>query len=90
MAIDFGCIAVSSGPDGRGERDLVVELLESARATSTGMLSAKAIEGLRAIGDVGHHARPLVELDDGDRIGRAKLSLPLCPTRIRCFISGTG
>jgi hypothetical protein len=28
MAIDLGCIAVTSGPDGTGEGDLVVELLE--------------------------------------------------------------
>ena len=41
-----------------------------SKATSSGMSSTSASGRLRAIDDVGHHARPLVELDDGDRVGR--------------------
>ena len=70
MAIDFGFIAVYlSGRAEQREGDLVVHLLEGDFERH---VELQRLGGLRAIDDVGHHARPLVELDDGDRIGRGE------------------
>src|ERR1700730_222420 len=67
MAIDFGFIASPPRRTEEGEGDLVVELLEGDFDRH---VELERLGGLRAARDVGHHARPLVELDDGDRIGR--------------------
>src|SRR5271169_4551712 len=67
MAIDFGFIASPPGRAEEGEGDLVVELLESDFDRH---VELQCLGGLRPAGDVGHHPRPLVELDDGDRVGR--------------------
>src|SRR6516162_2007646 len=56
MAIDFGFMRLPPRRTKKGEGDLIVEL--------------QGLGGLRAAGDVGHHARPFLELDDRDRIGR--------------------
>src|SRR5215468_3916398 len=67
MAIDFGFIALPPRRAEEGEGDLVVELLESDFDRH---VELQRLGGLRAAGDVGHHARAFVELNDGDRIGR--------------------
>src|SRR5215471_3512716 len=67
MAIDFGFIASPLRRAEDGEGDLVVELLEGDLQCH---VELQRLGGLGAIDDVGHHPRPLVELDDGDRIGR--------------------
>src|ERR1700756_3657366 len=67
MAIDFGFIGSPPRGTEEGEGDLVVELLEGDLDRH---VELQRLGGLLAIDDVGHHARPLVELDDGDRIGR--------------------
>src|SRR5439155_19503192 len=50
-----------------GEGDLVVELLEGGFDRD---VELRCLGGLQAAGEVGHRGRPLVELDDGYRIGR--------------------
>src|ERR1700730_938052 len=50
-----------------GEGDLIVELLEGDFDRH---VELQCLGGLRAIDDVGHHPWTLLELDDGDRIGR--------------------
>src|SRR6516164_11793965 len=67
IAIDFGFIGSPPGRAEEGEGDLVVELLKGDLDRH---VELQCLGGLRAIDDVGHHARPLVELDDGDSIGR--------------------
>src|SRR6516162_2698534 len=67
MAIDFGFIASPSSRTEEGEGDLVVDLLEGNLDRH---VELQRLRGLRAAGDVGHHARPFLELDDGDRVGR--------------------
>src|SRR5215472_7871803 len=67
MAIDFGFIASPLRRAEEGEGDLVIELLEGDLDRH---VELERLGRLRAAGDVGHHARPLFELDDGDRIGR--------------------
>src|SRR6516164_3037363 len=67
MAIDFGFIGSPPGRTEEGEGDLVVELLEGDLDRH---VEFQCLGGLWAFNDVGHHARSLVELDDGDRIGR--------------------
>src|SRR5215469_2597330 len=69
MTIDFGFIGSPPRRAEEGEGDLVVELLEG---DLHGHVELQRLGGLRAPHNVGHHARPLVELDDGDRIGRRK------------------
>src|SRR5437660_12707754 len=65
MAIDFGFIASSPGRAEEGQGDLLVELLEGDFDRH---VELQSLGGPRAPGDVGHHARPLLELDDGDRV----------------------
>jgi len=69
MAIDFGFIGSPLHRTEEGEGDRVVELL-------TGDLDRhvqlQRLGGLRATGDVRHQARPFLELDDGNRIGRCE------------------
>src|SRR5215469_5121726 len=67
MAIDFGFIGSPPGRAEERERDIVVELLEGDLDRH---VELQCLGGLWAIDDVGHHTRPFVELDDGDRIGR--------------------
>src|ERR1700751_3771595 len=67
MAIDFGFIGSTPRRAEEREGDLVVELLEGDLDRH---VELQGLRGLRAIDDVGHHARPFVELDDGDRIRR--------------------
>src|SRR5215467_7145365 len=69
MAIDLGFIGSPPRRAEEGQRDLVIELLEGDLDRH---VELKRLGGLRAIGDVGHHARAFVELDDGDRIGRGE------------------
>src|SRR5271166_2014711 len=80
MAIDFGFIASPPGRAEEGERDLVVELLEGDLDRH---VEHQRLGGLRAAGDVGHHARPFVELDDGNRIRRRE-------TRYRAVVDHIG
>src|SRR5215469_16495820 len=61
MAIDFGFIGSPLRRTEEGEGDLVVELLEGDLDRH---VELQCLWGLRALGDVGHHARPLLELDD--------------------------
>src|ERR1700757_5388516 len=63
MAIDFGFIGSPPRRAEEGEGDLVVELLEGNLDRH---VELQCLWGLRAAGDVGHHARPLVELDNRD------------------------
>ena len=70
MAIDFGFIAAQ--PFAGRNRGRVISSSIFSKATSTGMSSYQRLGGLRAIDDVGHHPRPLVEFDDGDRVGRGE------------------
>src|SRR5207253_10354526 len=58
MAIDFGVIASAPGRAEERQGDLVVELLEGDFDRH---VELQRLGGLRALGDVGHHARPLVE-----------------------------
>src|SRR5215471_10409418 len=67
MAIDFGFIGSPPRRAEEGKGDFVVELLEGDLDRH---VELQRLGGLRAIDDVRHHARPLLELDDGDRIGR--------------------
>src|SRR5689334_24871356 len=69
MAIDFGFIGSPPGRTEEGEGDFVVELLEGDLDRH---VELQCLGGLQATHNVGHHARPLVELDDGDRIGRCE------------------
>src|SRR5271168_1054153 len=64
MAIDFGCIASPPGRAEQGQSDLVVELFERNLDRH---VELQRLGRLRALGDVGHHPRPLIELDDCDR-----------------------
>ena len=68
MAMDFGFIVhqLLRRTEQR-QRDLVVELLERDLERH---VELQRLGRLRAVDDVGHHARPLVELDHGDRVGR--------------------
>src|SRR5437763_5022118 len=52
-----------------GEGDLVVHFLEGDLDRH---VELQCLRGLRAIDDVRHQARPLVELDDGNRIRRGE------------------
>src|SRR6266849_8743873 len=69
MAIDFGFTGGSSAfrRAEQRQRDLVVDLLEGDFELH---VEDERLGGLRTICDVGHQARPLVEFDDGDRVGR--------------------
>src|ERR1051325_8639659 len=69
MAIDFGFICASSALRRAEQRqgDLVVHLLEGDLDRH---VENEGLRRLRALDDVGHQARPLIELDDGDRVGR--------------------
>src|SRR5215472_14885390 len=57
MAIDFGFIGSPPRRAEQGERDLVVELLKGDLDRH---VELERLGGLRAIHDVGHHARPFV------------------------------
>src|SRR6266849_3934603 len=67
MAIDFGFIASAFRRAEEREGDLVVDFLEGNLELH---VELQRLGGLRAVDDVAHHARALVELDDRDRIGR--------------------
>src|SRR5215469_1259799 len=67
MAIELGFMRLPPCRAEEREGDLVVELLEGDLDRH---VEHQGLRGLRAIDDVGHQARPLLELDDGDRIGR--------------------
>src|SRR5204863_8174280 len=67
MAIDFGFIGSPPRRAKEGQGDFVVEPLEGDLDRH---VELQRLGGLRAIDNVGHHARTFVELDDGDRIGR--------------------
>src|SRR6516225_10080080 len=69
MAIDFGFIASPLRRTEEGEGDLVVELLEGDLDRH---VEFQCLGGLRAADDIGHQARPLLELDDRNRIGRGE------------------
>src|SRR5216683_6533300 len=61
MAIDFGFIASAFRRAEEGEGDLVVDFLEGDFERH---VELERLRGLRALDDVAHHARALVELDD--------------------------
>src|ERR1041384_8632124 len=69
MAIDFGFICASSALRRAKQRqgDLVVHLLEDNFERH---VENEGLRRLRALDDIRHQARPLVELDDGNRVGR--------------------
>src|SRR5215471_11954793 len=67
MAIDFGFIGLPPRRAEKREGDLLVELLERDLDRH---VELQRLGCLRAAGDIGHHARSFVELDDGDRIRR--------------------
>src|SRR5215471_4538525 len=64
---DYGVLRSFLRRAEKREGDLVVELL---KCDLDRHIELQRLGGLRAPGDVGHHARPFVELDDRDRIGR--------------------
>src|SRR3954453_2170762 len=66
MAINFGFIGLAFRRAEQGKADLVVDFLEGDLDRH---VEDQRLGGLRAIRDVGHHPRPLIELDDRDRIG---------------------
>src|SRR5215813_8250680 len=53
----------------QGKGDLVVELLELDLDLH---VELERFRRLRAVDDIGHHSRALVEFDDGDRVGRCE------------------
>src|SRR5579862_472457 len=63
MAIDFGFIGSPLRRAEERQRDLVVELFEGDFERH---VELQRLRRLRALDDVAHHARPLVEFDDGD------------------------
>src|SRR6266571_3393600 len=69
MAIDFGFMRLSLRRAEEREGDLVVDLLEGDFELH---VELQGLGGLRALDDVAHQARALVELDDRDRVRRGK------------------
>src|SRR5262249_28019305 len=66
----MGCLAsLAAGGLEEGERDLVGLFLER---DLEGHVEHPGVGGLRAADDVGHHARALIQLDNGDRIRRGE------------------
>src|SRR5262244_2959392 len=64
MAIEFGFIGSPRRRAEEGQGDLVVELLKGDLDRH---VELQGLGVLRTSGDVGHHPRALLELDDGDR-----------------------
>src|SRR5437773_2379709 len=69
MAIDFGFMRLSLRRAEEREGDLVIDLLEGDLERH---VEDQCLGGLRALDDVAHHARALIELDDGNRVGRGE------------------
>src|SRR5438874_7393154 len=66
MAIDFGFMArLTSRRAEQRQGDLVVDLFPGDLDRH---VEDQRLGSLRAICDVGHHPRPLLELNDGDRV----------------------
>src|SRR5439155_9701421 len=67
MAIDFGFIGSTFRRAEQWQGDLVIDLLEGDFERH---VEDEGLGGLRAIDDVAHQARPFLEFDDRDRVGR--------------------
>src|SRR5438128_12005290 len=67
MAIDFGFMCLTSRRAEQWQCDLVVDLLEGDFERH---VEDESFGSLRAIDDVAHHPRPLVELDNRERVRR--------------------